>query len=135
MKTSSRRKLLSGIAIATVSGLAGCGGSSGGGSPSSTTRQKQCTAVHVSDIESQSHLFGDNEYSATLVNQGDIAGTVTLELAWYPTESSNAPSGTTTQRVSIGAQATKDVTIKASPPTDDSDYYNMQIRSQDCKYE
>lgn len=138
MSKHSRRGFLA-VSAATLTGLAGCTALGNNGDDSGNTNNQQqndreCTGAYITNFNWDGSLFGEDAFEAELVNQGDIAGTVTIKLTFYESEDAVNEQGRVTESFSIGAQATKDITIEANAPTDNSNYATMSVASQDCQY-
>jgi hypothetical protein len=96
------------------------------------TLEEECTSAYISDFEWESNLDTEDNFYGTVINQGDIAGEIVVQLVFYQSEDTDISTGTTSRSVSIGAQETLDIVINANPPTDDSDWAIMEVSQQDC---
>lgn len=142
MVISRRRYLRLGSTIGVLA-IAGCsdsndsggdGGSNGGDVNRTPERERVCTKAYISDFNWDGVWFSEDDFEATLVNEGEVAGTVIVELKFWESERKNSLQGTVERRVSIGAQDTEDIAISANPPTDNTDWASMDVSEQDCQY-
>lgn len=96
------------------------------------TIEEECTNAYISNFDWQSNFDSEDEFHATVINQGDIAGEIVVQLTFYQSEDEEIQTGTTRRSVSIGAQETRDIVINANQPTDDSNWAVMQVSQQAC---
>lgn len=93
----------------------------------------ECTRARVTTFDWDSQLFGDDAFRATVINRADIAGTVGVTIDFWQSSDRQSRQGSVSRSVSIGAQATEQVTIRASPPTSETDYATMSVTEQECR--
>lgn len=136
----SRRNLLALLSMVAL-GIGGCSnqGDESGDDDNfgqlENNQEQVCTEAYVSNFEWDGHFFGEDEFHGTLVNQGNIAGTVTVELRFWESDSENTLEGSVRRSFSIAAQDTRDITIEATPPTDESQWGDMVVGEQDCRFQ
>lgn len=90
-----------------------------------------CTDVEVTELNYDSVFLGDDAFDVSLINRGDVAGEIIVEITLYESESKTTLVGTFQDQVSIGAQTTKEITIRGEPPSEAS-YYSGTVTEQDC---
>lgn len=136
----SRRSVLRGSAIglASVAGCVGGGIQGSSNRQTRTERERVCTEAVVTSFnwDSKSGFFSDpeDEFEIALINRGDIAGTVVVSVKFWESRNKNQLQGSIERSVSVGAQATREITISAHKPTDDSHWASASVVNQDCQY-
>lgn len=93
---------------------------------------KKCTSAYISAFDWQPVSDSEDEFYMTVINQGDIAGEIIVQLTFYRSEDKEIQTGTTRRSVSIGSQETQDIVIRANPPTDDSNWVRYEVSQQAC---
>lgn len=96
------------------------------------TLEQECTSAYISDFEWQGDIDGEDQFSATVINQGDVAGEVVIQIVFYQSEDESIRTGTIRREASIGAQETRNILIEANPPTEDSNWASMTVSEQAC---
>lgn len=138
MASIRRRDVLS-MTVLGVTGLAGCIGSDEDQNSDSTTGNmenevdEECTRASISGFKWENNMFSEDSFSGTVINRGDVAGEVVVTVTFYEDESKRTRTGQTSRRVSISAQESKDIELRANPPTDDSNWATMSVSEQDCR--
>lgn len=94
--------------------------------------EEECTFASISNFTWEQSIGGDR-FIGTLINRGDIAGEVKIQIEFYTEENSEEITGTVDEWVAIGAQETKEVVITANPPTQNSQWAIMKVEEQDCR--
>lgn len=137
----SRRNLIA-LSTASIATLAGCGNFGGGSGTGpddieqqETRRQRVCTEAYVTNFNWDGQWFNEDTFEGTVVNQGDVAGTVTVELRFWESEATNSLQGSVERSVSVGAQDTRDISVSAHPPTDQTEWATMRVSEQDCEFQ
>lgn len=95
---------------------------------------EECTNAYITNFEWQDVLDREDKFSGTLINNGNIAGEVLIQVEFFLSEDMKERTGSVQRDVPIGAQATKEVTLHANPPTDDSNWAAMKVVEQDCRF-
>ena len=137
MKDINRRTVLGAISTGLGASLAGCGiGDSGGQNGDDFEDQEQervCTDAYITDFNWDGKWFSEDSFTGTLVNQGDVAGTVVISLEFWESGATETRLGTVERSASIGAQATQEITIEATPPSDNTEWVTMGVTEQACQ--
>lgn len=139
MERISRRTVLTGVGTGVVVSLAGCSTGGGGGQDNDDFEQQTeeqervCTEAYIDNFNWDGALFSEDSFTGTLVNEGDVAGTVVISLEFWESEATETRLGSVERSASIGAQATKDITIEANPSSDDAEWATMSVTEQDCQ--
>ena len=139
MEETSRRTVLAGITMGLVASLAGCSTFDDGDQNNDDfeepeqEQERVCTEAYITDFNWDGTLFSEDSFTATLVNEGDVAGTVVISLEFWESEAKETRLGTVERSAAIGAQATKEITIEANPPSDNAEWASMSVTEQDCQ--
>ncbi|WP_396613145.1 hypothetical protein ACH9L7_07760 [Haloferax sp. S1W] len=92
----------------------------------------ECTDAYITDFEWTSDGINEDKFTATVINQGDVAGEVIVKVTFYESENEDVRTGSLKRRVAISAQESKDILISANPPTDDSSWASMLLDKEAC---
>lgn len=146
---TTRRRYLRGTGVAGLVGLAGCpfggnDGSGGGGLPTAAptpteTEPEACTNAHVSDFTWEGkeipsgELNRDEIYYVDMKNEGHVGGTVTVTIEFWRSEEMDVFEGSVERSVSMEAWESKDVVLRVTAPTAESNWASISVSAQDCR--
>jgi len=134
MDDLSRRRIMAVASTGIGISIAGCGGSQNSGEANNQNEQESnCTDASIDNFNWDDSLLSEDSFTGTLINEGDVAGEVVISLEFWESEAAETLLGSVERTATIGAQATKDITIEANPPSDNTEWATMSVTQQDCQ--
>lgn len=126
----SRRTILKTGSVGLI-GLAGCAeaGDGGDGGDEVVRITADCTAASINEFEWKE---GAGEVHATIVNEGDVAGDVIVEVRFWRSENEVSEQGSVRWSVPIDGHETRELTLDVTAPTAKTHWASMVVK-QDCQ--